>query len=62
MKRRFWTKKKRFEKCNMTSISLEETLEYLKIQRSEKHTAYYLCKGKFLYVFLYPEIYYTGTK
>ena len=52
--------KKKFEKCNMRSVNLEKTLEYLKIQeivRSENLTAYYLCKGITLEVFLYPERY-----
>ena len=42
----------------MRSVNLEKTLEYLKIQeivRSENLTAYYLCKGITLKVFLYPE-------
>ena len=50
--------KKKFEKCNMRSVNLEKTLEYFKIQeilRSENLTAYYLCKGITLEVFLYPE-------
>ena len=49
----------------MTSVNLEKTLEYLKIQeslRSENLTEYYLCKGIFLYVFLYPERYYASKK
>ena len=44
---------------NMTSVNLGKTFEYLKIQegiRSENLTEYYLCKGIFLYVFLYPEM------
>ena len=48
----------------MTSVNLEKTLEYFKIQDSlpsENLTMYYLCKGIF-YVFLYPERYYTSTK
>ena len=46
-----------FEK--VTSVNLGKTFEYLKIQesiRSENLTEYYLCKGIFLYVFLYPEM------
>ena len=49
----------------MTSINLEKSLEYLKIQeslRSENLTEYYLCKWVFLNVFLYSERYYTSTK
>ena len=49
----------------MTSVNLEKTLEYLKIQeslRSENLTEYCLSKGIFLYVFLYPERYYTSKK
>ena len=49
----------------MTSVNLEKTLEYPKIQESlptENLTEYYLCKRIFLYVFLYPERYYTSTK
>ena len=49
----------------MTSVNLEKTLKYLKIQeslRSENLTEYCLCKGIFLYVFLYPERYYTSKK
>ena len=49
----------------MTFVNLEETLYYNKIQeslRSKNLTEYYLCKGIFLYVFLYPERYYTRTK
>ena len=64
MKRQFLIKKK-FEKCNMTSVNLGKTLEYLKTQeslRSENVTKYYLCKGISLYVFLYPERHYTNTK
>ena len=48
----------------MTSVNLEKTLEYLNIQEnlpSENHTEYYLCKGIFLHVFLYPERH-TSTK
>ena len=39
----FWQKMK-FEKCDMTSVNLEKTLEYLKIQeswRAENLTEYY---------------------
>ena len=49
----------------MTSVNLGKTLEYLKIQESlrpENLTQYYLCKGIFSYVFLYPERYPTSTK
>ena len=49
----------------MKSANLEKTLKCLKIQeslRSENLTEYYLCKGIFLYVFIYPERYYTTTK
>ena len=49
----------------MTSVNLEKTLQYFNIQESlnsENLTKYYLCKGIFLYVFLYPEIYYVSTK
>ena len=49
----------------MTFVNLEETLDYNKIQeslRSKNLTEHYLCKGIFLYVFLYPERYYTRTK
>ena len=41
--------KKYFEKCNMTSVNLENPLKYLKAPenlRSEKlHRALFLCKG-----------------
>ena len=50
MKREFLVKKKQFEKCDMTSVKLEKTLEYLKIKeslRSENLTEYHLCKGIF---------------
>ena len=49
----------------MTSVKLGKTLEYLKIQESlpsENLTEYYLCKGIFLFAFLYPERYYKSTK
>ena len=49
----------------MTSVNLEKTFDYFKIQESlqpKNLTEYYLCKGIFLYVFLYPERYYTSTK
>ena len=41
----------------MTSVNLEKSREYCKIGeslRSENLIEYYLCKGIFLYVFLYP--------
>ena len=50
---------------DVCQLNLEKTLEYFKIQeslRSENLTKYYLCKGIFLYIFLYPEKYYTKTK
>ena len=49
----------------MTPVNLGKTLEYLKVQKSlptESLPEYYLCKGIFLYVFFYPERYYTRTK
>ena len=49
----------------MTFVNLEETLYYNNIQeslRSKNLAEYYLRKGIFLYVFLYPERYYTRTK
>ena len=49
----------------MTPINLEKTLEYFKIQeslQSENLAKYYLFKGMFLYIFLYYERYYVGTK
>ena len=57
--------KTQFEKCDMTSVNLEEILKYLKIKeslRSENLANYYLCKGIFLFVFIYPEIYYIKHK
>ena len=53
-------KTKKIEKCYMTSVKFEKTLEYFKIQESlrpENLKKYYLCKGIFLYDFLYHEIY-----
>ena len=61
----FDKKNNSIEKCDMTSINLEKTLEYFKIQkrlRSEILTKYYLCKGIFLCVFLCHERYYISTK
>ena len=49
----------------MTSVNLDKTLKYLTEQESlryENLADYYLCKGIFLYVFLYPERYYTSKK
>ena len=49
----------------MTSANLGKILEYLKIQEnllSKNFTKYYLCKGMFLYVFLYPERYKHNVK
>ena len=49
----------------MTSANLGKILEYLKIQEnllSKNLTKYYLCKGMFLYVFLYPERYKHNVK
>ena len=46
-------------------VNFEKNLEYFKIQgrlRTKNFRKYYLCKGIFLYVFLYPERYYTSTK
>ena len=43
-------KKYDFKSAVLTSVNLEKTLEYLKIQeslRSENLTKYYLCKGLF---------------
>ena len=40
----------------MTSVNLEKSLEYLKIEESlrfENFIEYYLCEGIFLYVFLF---------
>ena len=57
MKKPLLIKKTKFEKCDMTSVNLGKTLEYLKIQeslRSENLTEYHLCKKIILYVFLYP--------
>ena len=54
MKRQFLPKKS-FEKCDVTSVNLEKTLEYLKIQESlpsENLTEYYLRKRIFFHVFL----------
>ena len=54
--------KKQYDKCDMTSVNSEKTLEYLNIQeilRSENLKEYYLCNT---FVFLYPERYYTSTK
>ena len=31
------------EKCNMTSVNLEKTLEYLKIPKSSRSEKYYMC-------------------
>ena len=64
MKRKFLIKKKKIEKYSMASVNLGKNLEYLNIQeilRSEYLTEYCLCKGIFLYVFLYPEKYYTSS-
>ena len=60
----FWQKKKKIEEFDITSIILEKTLEYLNIHESlwsENLRKYYLRKGIFLYVFHYPERYYTST-
>ena len=49
----------------MTSVNLEKTLEYLKMQeslRSENLTEYYLGKSIFLHVFLNFGGCYTRTK
>ena len=57
--------KKKFEKCDMTSVNLEKTLEYIKIRESlrfENLIKYYLCEGILLYVFLCLEKYYISTK
>ena len=48
----------------MMTVNLGKILEYLKIQeslRSNILTDYYLCKGIFLYVFLYPKRYHKST-
>ena len=41
--------KKYFEKCNMTSVNLEEPLKYLKgpesLQSEKLHRALFICKG-----------------
>ena len=48
----------------MTSIQIEKSLEYLKIQESLRseisQNIIYLMK--YFYVFLYPERYYASTK
>ena len=46
----------------MASVNLEKALKYFKIQESLRSEKYYLCKGIFLYVFLYPERYYISPK
>ena len=49
----------------MTSVNLEKTFEYLKIQeslRSENITKYYLCKGLFLCFSLLWKILYNKYK
>ena len=54
-----------FETRSMTSVNLEKTLEYLKMQeslRSENLTGYYLGKSIFLHVFLNFGGCYTRTK
>ena len=50
-------KKKNFEKYDKNSVNLENTFEYFKIQ----DPWYYLFKGIFLYVALYPRTYCTST-
>ena len=49
----------------MASFNLEKTLDYLKVQEIfwfENLTEYYLYKAIYLYIFLYPERYYTIRK
>ena len=46
----------------MASVNLEKALKHFKIQESLRSEKYYLCKGIFLYVFLYPERYYISPK
>ena len=56
--------KKEIEICNMTSVNLEKTLEYLKTQeslRSENLKSIIYVNEQF-YVFLYRERYYTTAK
>ena len=63
MERQFLTKK--FNVAKRRPSTQKKPLEYVKIKetlQSENRTEYYLCKGMFLYVVLYPERYYTSTK
>ena len=57
-------KKKVIKKLQHDVHQFEKTLEYLRFKKaySLKMSEYYLCKGIFLHVFLYPERYYTSTK
>ena len=52
---------KNIEKCDMTSVNLETTLEYIKIQESlcfENLIKYHSCIG----IFLQVNRYYTNTQ
>ena len=44
----------------MTFVNLRKTLKIQESLKSENLTEHYLCKGIFLYLFVYPERYYTS--